>query len=146
MNPTVTQVTAIPPSSLRVVLSNGRTIQPSVAEYLSSPGYERLGDPEVFADVTIEEWGHGIEWPAIDQGIPIETLVRLAREQAGAAYPTTEFNAWMERNRLSLNDAAKALGLTRRTILYYHCGQKPIPRYIGLACEGWEARRQRKTA
>ena len=146
MNPTVTQVTAIPPSSLQVVLSNGRTIRLDVAEYLTSPGYELLGDPEVFAGVAIEEWGHGIEWPIIDQGIPVETLVRLGREQAGAAYSTTEFNAWMERNRLSLNDAAKALGLTRRTIVYYHCGQKPIPRYIGLACEGWEARQQRKTA
>lgn len=146
MNPTITQVTAILPSSLRIVLSNGRTILLDVSEYLTSPGYERLVEPAVFADVAIEEWGHGVEWPVIDQGIPVETLVRLAREQAGTAYSTTGFNAWMERNRLSLTEAAKALGLTRRTILYYHCGQKPIPLYIGLACEGWEARRRRKTA
>jgi len=38
------------------------------------------------------------------------------------------------------------MGLTRRTIIYYHCGQKPIPLYIGLACEGWEARRRKMAA
>ena len=40
----------------------------------------------------------------------------------------------------SAAQAAKALGLTRRTILYYHSGAKPIPIYIALACEGWEHR------
>ena len=50
----------------------------------------------------------------------------------------TEFNAWMERNGLSLGAAAKALGITRRTIVYYHGGHKPIPVYIKLACVGWE--------
>jgi hypothetical protein len=35
--------------------------------------------------------------------------------------------------------AAQALHLTRRTIIYYSTGAKPIPAYIGLACKGWEA-------
>ena len=86
MNSTVTHVTAILPSSLQVILSSGRTILLNVAEYLTSPGYERLIDPEVFAGVAIEEWRYGV-WPKADS-----------------------------------------------------------PVYIGLACEGWETRRLRKTA
>ena len=58
----------------------------------------------------------------------------MGKEQAGLANPAAEFNAWMERNGLSLGAAAKALGITRRTIVYNHGGQKPIPIYIKLAC------------
>jgi len=42
--------------------------------------------------------------------------------------------------QLSAAAAARALGLTRRTIIYYHTGSKPIPLVVGLACEGFEAR------
>jgi hypothetical protein len=45
----------------------------------------------------------------------------------------------MSRNHLSLTAAAKALGLTRRAIVYYHGGHHPIPKVVGLACAGWEA-------
>jgi hypothetical protein len=57
-----------------------------------------------------------------------------------------EFNAWLERNELSLAAAAKALGITRRTIIYYHGGYKPIPHYIKLACIGWETVTLQKAA
>jgi hypothetical protein len=86
-----------------------------------------------------EEWGHGIEWPAADIGIPADALYRLSKEQTGDAFPTGQFNAWMQRHGLSLSAAAQALHLTRRTIIYYSTGAKPIPAYIGLACKGWEA-------
>jgi hypothetical protein len=143
---TVLAAKAVPPATLEVALSDGRTLTLDAAALLASPGYECLAEPGRFADVSVADWGHGIEWPAIDQGLPVETLVRLAREQAGTAFPTAGFNAWMARHGLSLTAAAQALGLSRRTIVYYHTGQKPIPIYIGLACEGWEARRQRAAA
>jgi predicted transcriptional regulator len=57
-----------------------------------------------------------------------------------------EFNAWMDRNGLSLSAAAKALGITRRTVLYYHGGHKPIPIYIKLACLGWEVLHSQQAA
>lgn len=83
--------------------------------------------------------GHGVEWADIDMGIDADSLYRLDREQSGEAMPVEEFDAWMSRNGLSLTEAAKALGLSRRTIIYYHGGHKPIPTYIGMACKGWEA-------
>ena len=136
---TVSTVEALPKRRLRVTLSTGRTIEVDVTEYLDTPGYARLRNAGTFARVEVAEWGHGVSWPG-DIAIPVEALYRLAREQAGLAWPTHLFNAWMKRHGLSAAQAAKALGLTRRTILYYHTGAKPIPVYIALACEGWEHR------
>ena len=48
-----------------------------------------------FARATVAEWGHGVTWPG-DIGIPVEALYRLAKEQAGQAWPTQRFNAWMK--------------------------------------------------
>ncbi|HYN78534.1 MAG TPA: DUF2442 domain-containing protein [Lamprocystis sp. (in: g-proteobacteria)] len=143
---TVVAVRAIPPATIEADLSDGKTLTLDVAQIIGATGYSPLADPERFAAVAVSEWGHGIEWPVFDQGISIETLLRLAREQGGTAFPTAAFNAWMKRNGLSLTMAAQALGLSRRTVIYYNTGQKPIPVYIGLACEGWEARNRRQAA
>jgi hypothetical protein len=143
---TVVSVQAVAPATIKVALSDGRALALDASQILASPGCEALASPDRFAEVAVADWGHGIEWLAIDQGLPVEALVRLAREQAGTAFPTAGFNAWMGRNGLTLSTAAQALGLSRRTIVYYHTGQKPIPIYIGLACEGWEARQRRAAA
>ncbi|MDE2051801.1 MAG: DUF2442 domain-containing protein [Gammaproteobacteria bacterium] len=134
----ISRVEALPPARLRIKWANRNYSEVDVSEYLKSPGHERLRDPAFFARAQVEEWGHGVEWPGADVGIPAEALYRLSREQAGDAFPTADFNAWMKRNALSLTTAANALHLTRRTIIYYSTGAKPIPAYIGLACKGWE--------
>ncbi len=138
----VTNVEAILPTTLKVELSTGKTLTVDVSSYLTSPGYERIAEPPLFSNVRVEEWGHGVEWCEIDMGIDVDTLYRLSREQAGKAFPVKAFNNWMKNNGLSLTTAAEALGLTRRTVIYYHCGHKPIPIYIGLACDGWELRQR----
>lgn len=139
---TITSVEALPDAQLRVTFSNGKTWDVSVSDYLAVPGYEPLHNPDTFARAVVAEWGHGVEWPG-DIGIPADALHRLAQEQAGKAFPAAQFSAWMKRNGLSAAQAAQALGLTRRTIIYYHTGGKPIPMLVGLACEGWEARQRR---
>jgi hypothetical protein len=131
-------LTAEAPSLLTIVWRSAKHTKVDVSEYLNSPGYERLKDPKFFITVTVEEWGHGVEWADGEIGIDADSLYRLGKEQAGFAFPVTEFNVWMERNRLSLSAAAIALGITRRTVVYYHGGHKPIPIYIKLACLGWE--------
>lgn len=133
-------------SILNIAWHAGRQTRVDIAEYFDSPGYDRLRDPQFFADAAVEEWGHGVEWGNGDIGIGADALYRLGKEQAGAAFPVSEFNAWMEHNGLSLAAAAKALGLTRRTVVYYHGGHKPIPIYIKLACLGWEVLQSRKAA
>ena len=143
----ITGVEALPPARLRIQWASGDRSTVEVGEYLRAPGHERLRDPALFSRARVEEWGHGVEWPEADVGIPGEALYRLSKEQSGKAYPTSDFNAWMKRNALSLAAASKALHLTRRTIIYYSTGAKPIPMYMGLACKGWEAmQRPRRSA
>lgn len=134
----ILRVEALPGARLRIEWASGDWSDVDVSEYLRAPGHGQLRDPTFFARAQVEEWGHGVEWPDTDTGIPADALYRLSKEQAGDAFPTAGFNAWMKRNGLSLTAAAKALHLTRRTIIYYSTGAKPIPVHIGLACEGWE--------
>jgi len=136
---TVHDVQALSDSRLRVAFSNQKSAEVDIADYLDAPGYESLRAPAVFSQVRPEEWGNGVEWPG-DIEIPVSALYRMAREQAGKAWPVEKFNAWMQRHQLSAAGAAAALGVARRTILHYHTGSKPIPLMVGLACEGYEAR------
>lgn len=134
----IAHVEASAPARLRLKWANGGQSDVDIREYLKSPGHERLRDPSFFTRARVEEWGHGVEWPDADIGIPADALYRMSKEQSGDAFPTADFNAWMKRHALSLSRAAEALHLTRRTIIYYSTGAKPIPAYIGLACKGWE--------
>lgn len=143
---TIKSVTTEAPSLLTIVWRSGKQTGVDITEYLDLSGYENLKEPAFFCTAAVEEWGHGIEWAEGELGIDADTLYRLGKEQAGLAFPVAEFNAWMERNGLSLSAAAKALGITRRTIVYYHCGHKPIPIYIKLACLGWETLPLQKAA
>lgn len=131
-------IAAEAPSLLTILWRSGKQTRVDIAEYLNSPGYEKLKVPAFFATAVVEEWGHGVEWAEGEIGIDADTLYRLGKEQAGLAFPTSEFNDWMTRNGLSLSAAAHALGITRRTVVYFHGGHKPIPIYIKLACLGWE--------
>lgn len=142
----IAAVSAKAPCTLTLHWRNGKQTSVDIAEYLDTPGYERLREAAFFAAVAVEEWGHGVEWNDGEIGIDADALYRLGKEQAGVAFPVAEFNAWMERNRLSLSAAAKALGITRRTVVYYHGGHKPIPIYIKLACIGWEVLNARHAA
>ena len=143
---TIVAARAIPPATIELDLCDGKTLTIDATAIIGSSGYEPLIAPDQFAAVVVSDWGHGIDWPGIDRGFSIAALIRLAREQSGTAFPTADFNTWMKRNGLTLTTAAQALGLSRRTIIYYNTGQKPIPIYIGLACEGWEARNRRQAA
>jgi hypothetical protein len=135
---TIKTISAETPSFLTILWHSGKQTRVDITEYLNSPGYEKLKDSGFFTSAIVEEWGHGVEWAEGEIGIDADSLYRLGKEQAGLAFPVTDFNAWMERNGLSLAAAAHALGITRRTIVYYHGGYKPIPIYIKLACIGWE--------
>lgn len=79
---TVTDVEPLPKARLRVRLSDDRTVEVNVTEYMSAPGYARLRKPAFFARAAVAEWGHGVSWPG-DIGIPIDALFRLAKEQTG---------------------------------------------------------------
>jgi transcriptional regulator with XRE-family HTH domain len=47
-----------------------------------------------------------------------------------------DLKAWRDRNDLTQQDAADALGISRRTLVAYEQGESDIPRVVEYAC-GW---------
>jgi transcriptional regulator with XRE-family HTH domain len=67
-----------------------------------------------------------------------DTLWRLAQEQSGATMTAEAFRSWRHRKAYTLDEAAKALGISRRMVAYYDQGDKPIPRVVALAARALE--------
>ena len=110
----------------------------------ASPGLAPLRDVAAFAEATVipgEGWT--VVWPSLDIQIGADTLWLDAQAQQAPDENTRAFIQWRSRNGLSLAQAAAALGLTTRTISAYGTGARPVPRYIALACRGWEVERRR---
>ena len=130
--------------TLEITWASGKGDRVDLAGLIADlAGLATLDDTGIFLAVAIGEDGWSLIWP---NGVEIgaDTLWRMAREQAGEATPIDEFTAWRARNRLSLSDAASALGITRRMVAYYEAGRYLIPRMVGLACKGWETEHSRR--
>jgi len=92
---------------------------------------------KLFRQVQVGEYGTDILWPGgIDMSA--DTLWRLAQEQSGVTMTADEFRHWRERKAYTLDEAARALGLSRRMVAYYEKGNRPIPRVVALATRGLE--------
>ncbi len=140
------RLTAIEPMAnfkMRLTFLNGETY---VVDFLplfeESKGLAPLHDPEAFSGAVRDEYGWEIEWPVLDIQIGADTLWMDAQAQAAKDPATRDFIMWRARNGLSLSEAARALGITPRTVSAYGTGARPVPLYITLACKGWEAERQ----
>lgn len=116
---------------------DGIDLAPVIAAH---PALAALADPEVFHRIHLAEDGWSIEWPACDIDFGAPQLRRWANEQAGRAMPRETFRAWMDGHGLTLDTAAEALGLSRRTVAYYLSGEQPVTKTVMLATEGYDRR------
>jgi hypothetical protein len=90
-----------------------------------------------FRQAAVGEGGHSVVWPCgVDIGA--DSLWRDCLIALGHADAVT-FNDWRMEHGLTLDQAAEALGLSRRMVAYYSSGEKPVPKTVLLACRGWEA-------
>src|SRR5580692_8771357 len=90
--------------------------------------------PELFRQVRVGEYGTDVVWTdEIDMAA--DTLRRLAQEQTGETMTPDAFRHWRERKAYTLDEAARALGLSRRMVAYYEKGDRPIPRVVALATQ-----------
>ena len=89
-----------------------------------------------FRRATMVDFGWGVEWPC-GASLDSDRLLEMALEQQGQV-ANVDFRRWQDRHQLSLTDAAKAIGLTRRTVSQYRTGARTVPRTVTLACKGWE--------
>ena len=143
--PNILNACIVGAATVELAWSTGETLRVDLADLpIRNAAFAPLSDPTLFARMEADEWGHGIGWPGgLDLGA--DRLYELGREQAGL--PTASaFEAWMQRNDLSLASAAESLGMTRRMIAHYRTGSKPIPKVVGLACKGWEAEHVRSAS
>jgi DNA-binding XRE family transcriptional regulator len=122
------------PWTLRLEWNNGQSNKVDVSGHIGAYKlYQPLRQaPELFKQVRLGDLGTDIVW-SDEIDMSADTLWRLAQEQAGATMSAGEFKNWRERRAYTLDTAAKALGIGRRTVAYYEQGEKPIPRVISLA-------------
>ena len=142
--PRLLAVEALDDYKLRLHFINGSSYTVSIADELEKTVRLRLlKDPDVFKKAAIVEGeGWTVEWQDFDIQFCADMLWLDAQAQNAPDENTRIFATWRTRNRLSLADAAKALGMTTRTMSAYGSGKRPVPRYIALACKGWEAERE----
>jgi len=94
-----------------------------------------MDDAESFAKAKIVEGGLGVAWPVRTKwgrlDVSASTLRRIAEEQQ----PMTgaDFARWRTALGLSLTEAAKLLGVGRRTIMGY-LKKDALPPVVAIAC------------
>jgi hypothetical protein len=143
--PRLLAVQALPDYRLRLTFVDSSVYTVSLAdEFDKFPGLKPLRDPAAFAKAcVIEGEGWTVEWPDHDIQIGADTLWLDAQAQNAEDENTRIFTQWRRQNGLTLPQAAKALGMTARTMSAYGTGARPVPRYVALACKGWEVEQGR---
>lgn len=122
----------------RVELSDGRRLRLMLADLAGRlEAFAPLEDPAEFATATTADFGWSLEWRC-GASLDVDRVIELALEQSGMT-ANVAFRRWQDTHRLSLAQAAAAIGLSRRTISQYRTGARPVPRMVALACKGWEA-------
>ena len=119
-------------------LTDGRVLRVDFAGLAARlAAFAPLENPREFVTATVADFGWSLEW-ACGASLDVDRVVELALEQAGLA-ANVAFRRWQDAHRLSLAQAAAAIGLSRRTVSQYRTGARPVPRTVTLACRGWEA-------
>ena len=139
--PRIESLKAKAPATLVIVWSTGDVTPVDLAQTIAGTrAYNPLLDARQFKRAEVARWGHAVAWNGdIDMGA--DGLWALAQQQNPQPDPNLEFEAWKNRNSLTLTTAAHALGLTRRTVSAYASGARRVPRTVLLACKGWETLR-----
>ena len=134
----LTTLTVSGTGAVTLTWDDGETAPVDLAAIVASrKALEPLADPAEFARARLSDDGWSVEWPSgVDFGAP--QLRRWANEQAGKAMAPAAFRGWIERHRFTLDHAAEALGLSRRTVAYYLSGEQPVPRTVMLATVGYD--------
>jgi DNA-binding XRE family transcriptional regulator len=136
--PILTKIRSTGPRSLRARFAGDRReYQLDLTGLLArSKHFAPLMDnAEAFAKVEIVDDGIGVAWPIQTKWGRLDlsgsTLRRIAEEQL----PMTgaDFSEWRKRLGLSLTEAAKLLGVGRRTIMGY-LKKDELPPVVAIAC------------
>jgi Protein of unknown function (DUF2442) len=99
-----------------------------------------LSDWTIFKTAKIQDAGRTVQWSGSDElELASDNLRARAIEQTGQYSHEWLWN-WMHKHQLTLDVAARSLGISRRMLAYYKSGAKPLPLTVVLACIGLESR------
>lgn len=133
------KVKALKDACLALTYGDGATLNVDLSGWIASTkALKPLRHTAVFARARIGEGGGTVEWKAGAIDLAADNLRNLAIEQAGGIGHERIWE-WLHENQLTLEQGAEALGISRRMLIYYRDGEKPVPRAIWLACLGWQA-------
>jgi hypothetical protein len=133
----INKVIPAEPLLLTVTFGDGATMDIDMSTIISQyPSLLPLKTPSLFLKARIDESGRNVVWND-DIDLAGDNLRAEAVEQNGGISHERIWN-WMHQNKLTLDTAAEALGISRRMLAYYRNAEKPIPKHIWLACLGWE--------
>ncbi|NIE77001.1 DUF2442 domain-containing protein [Pantoea sp. Ap-967] len=131
-------------NSLELTFTNGQRYTLEMSDALKNhPGLAPLAKRKAFEGVVLGDGGWSVVWPDLDIQIGADTLLLDALAQAAPDENTRIFIQWRLRHRMTLEQAAEALGVSARSISRYSSGQEVVPRTLALACLGWESLGQR---
>jgi len=132
-------VQALPNYRLQLTYADGQTFDMDLSERIQTTGFlATLKDTTLFAQAKVGFAGRSVDWIEDELDLGSDNLRHLAVEQSGEIGHERIWT-WLHDTGLTLAQAAEALGISRRMLIYYRDGEKPIPRAIWLACLGWEA-------
>ena len=135
----LTALEALPDYCLRLTYADGLTFVADLGERIRTTSFlAPLKDATLFALAKVGFAGRSVDWVEDELDLGSDNLRHLAVEQAGGIGHERIWS-WLYDTGLTLEQAAEALGISRRMLIYYRDGEKPIPRSIWLACLGWEA-------
>jgi hypothetical protein len=144
---TLVKVKALTGQKLALSYADGEAFTVDLAPIIKRhKTLSRLADSAVFGKPKITDGGETVTWAGDDDlQLAADNLRARAIEQDGGVSHEFIWN-WMDKHALSLDQAAEALGISRRMLAYYRSGEKPVPLTVGLACLGWELAQQQGTA
>lgn len=137
--PRLRAVQARPGAILELTFISGQQFTLDMSKDLQTyPGLKPLSRGTAFEGASLGDGGWAVEWPELDIQIGADTLFLDALAQAAPDENTRIFIRWRLRHRMTLDQAAEALGVSARGISRYSSGREAVPRTLALACLGWE--------
>jgi hypothetical protein len=142
----LTKAKALKDFRLSLTYADGQTFTIDLGDWIAkTKALKPLQDAALFARARISKAGSTVEWKGGEIDLAGDNLRNLAIEQAGGIGHERIWE-WLHESNLTLDQGAEALGISRRMLIYYRDGEKPVPRAIWLACLGWQAVRPKDHA
>ncbi len=135
----LTHVEALPSYALRLTYADDKVFEVDLSERIRITEFlAPLKNLALFGQAKVGFSGRSVDWIEDELDLGSDNLRHMAIEQAGGIGHERIWT-WLQDSGLTLEQAAEALGISRRMLIYYRDGEKLIPRAIWLACLGWEA-------